>query len=217
MLNRRYADLLAQIKTWTPETAPAIAQAMWALAEQGQPDALYFAAYWCINPTAGIVMDIEKAKTLMIRSMQRGCALAEARCYQEGWGVIKDKSRAVRILLTLEKAEPDHPRVLGGLGFVFNNGEGVAQNRTLGSKYLQRAQAVMDPTSIYNLGLERSGDRLDRRLLQQAVDFGYGQAAVILCGNFRDISVADMRRMLAKAAAVRIPRAQELLDLLPSV
>jgi len=181
-LDAEYDATLERVKTWTPENVEDVAREMVALADRQHPDATYFVAYWQMQTVKGFRRNDEAFKSLMIRGMKLGSKLALARCLQDGFSVPKDPERAVQILHELEKSLPPHPRVLGGLAYVYGAGAGCPRDEQRGKEYRRQAIALGDVTSMYALGLYRT---YDFDMLVQAADYGHGPVRFAWSGSGR--------------------------------
>ena len=108
--------------------------------------------------------DVDEARRWIVPSARAGCKLSQARCYQEDWPDSPDGtdvSKAVALLEELYDKQPDHPRVLGGLGWAYGSGHSSGRGRRRASpeKLYERGAALNDPTSIFNLTTQRDDER----------------------------------------------------------
>lgn len=141
--------------------------------ELEHPEAMYFRGYWFLNPIGEYSENKKEAEKWMLRAKKAGSKLALARCLQEGWGCTMDRREAAAVLHAMERDAGDHPhpRVLGGLAFVYSAGYGALKDNNRSTAYLKRAVLLNDPTSMHNLS-----DTADSPSLLRAMAFNYAGA-----------------------------------------
>lgn len=122
------------------------------------------APFWALHygDKEGFFNGIKRAAE---RGRSRDSAVYAGQCYELGFGVKKDPTKAVRMY---RKRANDFAPAMVALGFCYSNGVGVARDYDEALNWYRRAAKEGNRDAMYNLGAHYANGRGVKRDLQEA-------------------------------------------------